>query len=162
MEDIYSAVLNCLSPGMRPGALIVDAGSGSGELSRILADHGFDVMAIDPLATEGETTAHSGGIRYVRGVAERIPLDSGSADAVVSVRALHHMNAPLALAEFQRVIRMGGRLCIADWVRGADTGIPEDYFSPAELREMLVSAGFADVSQLPFPDSDIMLFSARK
>ena len=58
------------------------------------------------------------------GTGESIPLDDGSADAVVCAQAFHWFATPAALAEIHRVLRPGGRLGLVwnvrdesvDWV----------------------------------------------
>jgi len=72
------------------------------------------------------------------------------------------MDAEKALEEFYRVLKVGGRLCIADWILGADTGISENYFSLTELKEMLESSGFTSIERLDSSDPDIMLLTAVK
>ncbi len=162
MEEIYGRILRCVSEVVEIGFPIVEVGSGSGELSVFLAEHGFDVVAVDPWNTERMEKTSGGTVRYIKSRAESLPLDDRSAGAVISLRSLHHMNARKALKEFHRVLKRGGRLCIADWVLGADTGIPEKYFRPEELERMMESTGFVSVERLDSPDPDIMLRTALK
>lgn len=163
MEEIYERILRCISPAKaeleRP---VVEAGSGSGELAEYLAEHGFEVIAIDPWNQERSERISAGTVRYIRNRAEEMPLDDETAGAVISLRSLHHMEPERALREFHIVLAIGGRLCIADWMYGADTGIPERYFRPEEIERMLRSSDFTSIKRLNSPDPDIMLWTALK
>jgi len=163
MEEIYEHIFRCISSAKaeseRP---VVEAGSGSGELAEYLANHGLEVIAIDPWNQERVERISTGSVRYIRSRAEEMPLDDEIAGAIVSLRSLHHMDPEKALREFHRVLATGGRLCIADWIYGTDTGIPERYFRPEEIERMLVSSNFTSIKRPNSPDPEIMLWSARK
>ncbi len=162
MEEIYERILRCLSESGEIDGPVLEVGSGSGGLSVFLAEHGFEVIAVDPLNAERIEETSDAAVRYIKSRAESMPLKDEEAGAVVTLRSLHHMDAEKALEEFYRVLKSGGRLCIADWILGADTGIPEKYFAADELEGMLESSGFASVGRLDSLDPDIMLWTALK
>jgi SAM-dependent methyltransferase len=75
---------------------VVDLGAGTGIFSRAVAALGHTVVAT------------SSGVTAVQGSAEKIPLASGSADAVVAAQSFHWFDNDEARAEIARVLRPGG------------------------------------------------------
>jgi SAM-dependent methyltransferase len=78
-----------------PPARVLEVGCGAGELARALAAEGHDVLAIDPVAPEGEI--------FRRTTIEALE-DPGPFAAVVASRALHHVDdLDAALAKIARL-----------------------------------------------------------
>lgn len=111
--------------GFSGGETVVDVGAGTGAQSLALAD--ADQYA-RVLAVDGDPSAIAIAQRKVGaelidwriGLADDLPVATGAADAVVMTLLLHHLDAAgkdAALAEAMRVLRPGGRLCVADWGR---------------------------------------------
>jgi SAM-dependent methyltransferase len=116
------AVVGAMSAelGLGPGAPVLDLAAGTGKLTRALVAGGLDVVAVEPQAELRERLAASVGAERVRdGVAEAIPLDDGSVDAVTVADGFHWFDQPAALAEMRRVLRPGGGLALLttypDW-----------------------------------------------
>ena len=106
--------------------LIVDLGSGPGELARMLTKRlpGAMVVGVEPAVVMREMASAQGG-RFVDGRAEAIPLEDASVDLVVSTLSAHHWSdMPAALRELDRVLRPGAEAWIYD-LRFAAYG-PED------------------------------------
>ena len=64
-------------------ARVLEVGCGQGEVALALAEHGYEVVAIDPEAPEGEI--------FRRTTIEAFT-DPGPFDAVVASRSLHHVH----------------------------------------------------------------------
>jgi SAM-dependent methyltransferase len=95
--------------GLEDDARVLDLGAGTGKLTKGLADAGFDVTAVEPLAGMREVLAQRApGATVLEGFAERIPLEDGSVDAVTVADAFHWFDPQPALAEIRRVLRPGG------------------------------------------------------
>jgi SAM-dependent methyltransferase len=120
--DYAPAVVGAMAAelGFRPGASVLDLAAGTGKLTRALVAAGLDVTAIEPQPELRERLAQAVGSRRVRdGVAEAIPLDDGSVDAVTVADAFHWFDHQRAIAEIHRVLKPHGGLAVLftvpDW-----------------------------------------------
>jgi SAM-dependent methyltransferase len=109
----------------RPSTVAVDLAAGTGKLTRLLVACGATLVAVEPVA--GMRTVLAGlcrGVPVVAGSAERLPLRTGSVDAVTVAQAFHWFDADVAFAELHRVLHPGGRVGLVwnvrdrrvDWV----------------------------------------------
>jgi ubiquinone/menaquinone biosynthesis C-methylase UbiE len=113
--------------GVPDGGHVVDVGAGTGTLAIALAQArpNVTVTAIDgDPEILGLAQAKPGAerVRWRAGLADDLPLDAASADAVVTSLVLHHLDVDTkrrALTDIARVLRPGGRLHVADWGRPA-------------------------------------------
>ena len=139
------------------GGLVVNIFSRTGELGLIFARRGCQVIALDPSAEMLEASlskARSAGvdrrIRHLRVPQPflSLPLESDTADAVVSAFGLHavpEQDKPQAICELARVLRPGGTLVLAD------TMFPDEDDRREALRmypQQLEDLPFADLSRL--------------
>jgi demethylmenaquinone methyltransferase / 2-methoxy-6-polyprenyl-1,4-benzoquinol methylase len=104
--------------GLEAGMSIIDVGTGTGLLAsaaaRIVRDPGR-VIGVDPSAGMIEHARVPSGVRLLSGTAERLPVPDGSADFLSLGYALRHIGEmSAAFAEFHRVLRPGGRLCVLE------------------------------------------------
>jgi SAM-dependent methyltransferase len=117
------AAVDWLLPAGRPQ--VVDLGAGTGKLTRLIADRGVDVTAVEPSDGMREQL-HSAlpDVTALAGSAEEMPLADHSVDAVLVAQAWHWVDLARASAEVARVLRPGGRLGLlwnhrderVDWV----------------------------------------------
>lgn len=102
--DVTEFVLSQLPA---PPARILEVGCGSGELALAVAEAGYDVLAIDPAAPEGEI------FRPLK--LEELEEDE-LFDAVVANRVLHHVtDIEPALDRIRDHLRPGGLLVVQDF-----------------------------------------------
>jgi arsenite methyltransferase len=110
---------------LEPGEVVLDIGSGAG-IDTILAARriapegkaiGLDIVPemcerARAHATEADVAE---GTEFLEGEMERIPLPDASVDVVISNGVLNlSARKSRALAEIFRVLRSGGRICLAD------------------------------------------------
>jgi len=97
--------------GVLPGRTILDLGAGTGKFTKLIANFGADVIAVEPVA--GMRKKFSDVLPKIAiqaGTAENIPLQDCSVDAVVVAQAFHWFNGEKSLPEIFRVLKPGGRL----------------------------------------------------
>src|SRR3954454_4933878 len=100
-----------------PGRELVDVGGGTGNYSRALAAEGWQPLVVDR-SPDMLARAAAKGLRTVEGDAQALPVPDASADAVMLVSMLHHVDDPWqALAEARRILRPGGRLALMAFTR---------------------------------------------
>lgn len=140
------------SPAAARVCRVVDLGAGTGKGTRAIARLGHDVIAVEPsvgmrqaltasLATLPEETAAR--ISAVDGGAERMPVGTGSVDAVAVFQAWHWFDPETAAAECARVLRPGGWLSIG-WHHRS-----EDVRWSRELSDIVDHDHNSDDQQLP-------------
>jgi demethylmenaquinone methyltransferase / 2-methoxy-6-polyprenyl-1,4-benzoquinol methylase len=107
-----------LRAGLAPGMIVADVACGTGLIARealkIVGDSGR-VVGIDPSPGMLKLASDSINIETRSGRAEAIPAEDASADFLSLGYALRHVDdlAP-AFAEFHRVLKPGGRVCILE------------------------------------------------
>jgi SAM-dependent methyltransferase len=111
---------------IKPTSTVLDLAAGTGKLTRLLAQLGSDIVAVEPVAEMRERLVETlQSVTALGGTAEDIPLDDESIDAVTVGQAFHWFDGDAALAEIHRVLRPGTRLGLiwnvkdesVDWVR---------------------------------------------
>lgn len=98
-----------------PGRLTVDIGCGEGRMSRELAGLGHGVLAVDGSRSLCRLALDGGGVSLaVQADAADLPIGDGVADLVVAFMSLQDVDDAVgAIREMVRVLRFGGRLCLA-------------------------------------------------
>jgi SAM-dependent methyltransferase len=96
----------------------VDIGAGTGIWTRMLAAHGFrSVVAVEPsddMRRHGVLSSKEHDITWRKGTAEATGLPACSFDLVTMASSFHWTDFDRACAEFQRLLRPGGRF-VAVW-----------------------------------------------
>ncbi|HEX4491131.1 MAG TPA: methyltransferase domain-containing protein [Acidimicrobiia bacterium] len=101
----------CTELGIAAGTRVLDLAAGTGKLTRLLAERGADLVAVEPSeAMRRQFALAVPGVPMQAGTAEAIPLADASVDGVVVAQAFHWFDAPRALAEIARVLRVSGGL----------------------------------------------------
>ena len=150
----WSRALGFLMPAMK----VADLGCGEGYLTIEAARWASRVIAVDrSVAVLARARAlarrrHVSNVVWKKGELETLPIADGAVDVAMLSQALHHAQDPSrAVAEALRITVDGGRLLVLDlrahqedWVR-AKLGDRRLGFSDDELKQLLISAGLANV-----------------
>ncbi|MCB1906623.1 MAG: class I SAM-dependent methyltransferase [Rhodocyclaceae bacterium] len=109
--------------GLAPGMRIVDVGVGTGLVAREAATLAGDptlVVGVDPSPEMMANADLPEGVRLVEGRAEEMPLPDAEFDMLSMGYALRHIgDLAAAFAEFHRVLKPGGRVCLLEITRPA-------------------------------------------
>jgi SAM-dependent methyltransferase len=94
----------------------VDVGAGTGIASRLLAERGVRVVAVEPNRSMREASAPDPRVTFLDGTAETIPVADAAADLVLAAQAFHWFRAEPSVREMARALRPRGRLALV-WNR---------------------------------------------
>ncbi|MBV9378852.1 MAG: class I SAM-dependent methyltransferase [Alphaproteobacteria bacterium] len=146
----WDRIFDLVLAGRRGALDVLDAGCGTGFLSLELASRGHRVTGVDfapAMLAEARRKAaqHGAEIRFEEADAEQLPFASGSFDLVVSRHVLWTLPHPeMAIDEWIRVLRPGGRLAVID-------GQFDPNFSVHQNENARTSNEYAAIGdQLPF------------
>lgn len=91
---------------------VLDVGCGDGQVSRLAAKLGAQVVGIDPTWNCVSVASQRGGGVFARAGAAQLPFADATFDAVVACLVFEHIrDVDSAIAEVARVLEPGGRFC---------------------------------------------------
>ena len=110
--------------GLAQEQRVADVGAGTGKFTKLLAQTGAEVIAVEPVQQMRDAMGALPGVRAVAGTAQALPLEDASLDAVACAQSFHWFASREVLDEFARVLKPGGRLLLVwnvrdesvDWV----------------------------------------------
>jgi SAM-dependent methyltransferase len=127
--EAISFILDTFLP-RRPESLVAaDIGAGTGIFSRLLADRGVCVIAIEPNSPMREAATSHPRVENRAGTAEATNLSDSSVDLVVCAQAFHWFEHDKALPEFRRILKPLGRVSILWNDRDASDPLTAEYGS---------------------------------
>jgi ubiquinone/menaquinone biosynthesis C-methylase UbiE len=158
---------------LAPGEAVLDVGCGTGTLAleaarrvgRIGRVAGIDPSGVQIARAQAKAARTRLPVTFQTGVIEQLSFPDQSFDVVLATLMMHHLPKPLkqqGLAEIARVLKPGGRVVIADFVRKQDrVGRAARFHAGGsnmpELVALVTDAGF---SQVATADGPMVRFSA--
>ncbi|MBW4559475.1 MAG: class I SAM-dependent methyltransferase [Trichormus sp. ATA11-4-KO1] len=141
-----------------------DIGAGTGIASRLLAERGVNVIAIEPNTAMRKAAETHPLIEFRDGTAEATKLPDKSVDLVTCFQAFHWFNPERSLFEFHRILKPSGRLAVVWNNRDKDDVLTAEYSRivraasnnhPAESRmqsvaPLLTNPHFINISEYTF------------
>lgn len=91
---------------------IADIGAGTGISSRLLADRGATVWAIEPNAAMRSEAQPHPQVTYREGTAEQTGLPDRAVDIVTCCQSFHWFEPLATLQEFHRILKTSGRVAL--------------------------------------------------
>ncbi|MBD2472855.1 class I SAM-dependent methyltransferase [Nostoc sp. FACHB-145] len=123
--EAIDIILEGLSPTSQ--IVVADVGAGTGISSRLLAERGVKVIAIEPNAAMREAAEPHALVEFGDGSAERTNLLDKSVDLVTCFQAFHWFNPEASLWEFHRILKPSGRLAVVWNNRAQEDPLTAEY-----------------------------------
>lgn len=153
LEDLINTI-----PEKKLGDLVLDAGAGSGEMSRRLHEKGYaeKLIGVEPsplykLLQQNYASSH---FETIQASLEKIPMDDARVDGVLSTQVFEHIeDHEAAASEVSRVLKSGGYALIST------PHPPEMYpndehmrpgYTVEEMRDLFEKHGFEFLDQRYF------------
>ncbi|MBW4511383.1 MAG: class I SAM-dependent methyltransferase [Scytonematopsis contorta HA4267-MV1] len=126
-EELIDKILEGLATPSQ--LLAVDIGAGTGISSRLIAEKGVRVIAIEPNTAMREAGEAHPRVEFRSGSAEATNLPDASVDLVTAFQAFHWFNHEPSLLEFRRILKPGGRLAVVWNNRDEEDNFTREYSS---------------------------------
>ncbi|MES1025952.1 class I SAM-dependent methyltransferase [Gloeocapsa sp. BRSZ] len=131
-----------------PESVIADIGAGTGGYSRMLAERGFHLYAVEPSAVmRSQATSHP-RVQWLNCYAEAISLPDRAADAVMSLLAIHHFSdLKKAFYEMNRIAKKEILILTFDPIAGKNFWL-YDYFPFIREYDKQIFSSLKDIISL--------------
>ncbi len=106
---------------------VADLGAGTGISSRMLAERGAAVFAVEPNAAMRSKAGSMRGVTWIDAGAEQTGLPDASVDIVTAFQAFHWFDRAATFAEIARIARPGGRAVAVVYERDEDDPFTASY-----------------------------------
>jgi SAM-dependent methyltransferase len=122
-----AAVIDRILEGLRTEPLVADIGAGTGISSRLIADRGVRVLAIEPNTAMRTPAAAHPLVEFRDGTAEATGLENAAVDLVTCFQAFHWFDPEPTLLEFRRILKSTGRLALVWNNRDKEDAFTNEY-----------------------------------
>lgn len=112
--------------GLAPGTSALEVGAGTGKFTERLLQTGASILALEPVeAMRAQLQSRYPAVTVRQGLAECLPLEDESFDAIICAQAFHWFARSEVLDEFARVLKPNGSVGLiwnvrdesVEWVR---------------------------------------------
>jgi ubiquinone/menaquinone biosynthesis C-methylase UbiE len=143
-ERFRGEMLRRVEADLPEGGTVVDVGSGTGTFALKLEGRRPDARVVgvdgdEEILALAQAKPGADGVEWREGLAQELPVDTGSVDVVTTSLVIHHLlpeDKRKALAEMKRILKPGGHLHVADW------GAPSDPLMSGLFYIVQVADGF--------------------
>jgi SAM-dependent methyltransferase len=104
--------IDCILARLNSPLVAADIGAGTGIASRLLAQRGVKVNAIEPNEPMRQAALPHPLVEFQDGTAETTNLPDASVDLVTCFQSFHWFDRRKAIAEFRRILKPSGRLAL--------------------------------------------------
>jgi len=107
-QSLLDFISNTVTPENYNIYNIAEIGAGTGKLTKMLSEMGFNVFAVEPnddMRREGEIFTKNLGVKWSKGTGEKTGLDTSIFDWVIMASSFHWTNPDLSLPEFYRILK---------------------------------------------------------
>ncbi|WP_418281342.1 class I SAM-dependent methyltransferase [Halorubrum sp. DTA98] len=149
-----------------PGDAVADVGSGTGFYTDDVAPYVGSVAAIDLQPEMHEYYREKGvpeNVDLITAGSDDVPLPDDSLDGVFSTMTYHEYPVEDTIAEFGRLLRVGGRIVIADWSANGEgaAGPPVDErYAASDAAEALTDGELEPVRVVERPETFLVVARA--
>lgn len=113
--------------GEPTGLTVADVGAGTGISSRLIADRGATVWAIEPNATMRDAAKFHPQVKFCNSTAEQTGLPDSCVNLVLCCQSFHWFQPENALAEFHRILQPQGRVALMWNERNREDALTKQY-----------------------------------
>jgi ubiquinone/menaquinone biosynthesis C-methylase UbiE len=109
--EAITAILTGLAPDLT-SLTVADIGAGTGISSRLIAERGPKVWAVEPNQAMRDAATPHAQIEFRAGTAEQTGLPDRSVDLITCFQAFHWFEPNATLREFYRILKPSGRVAL--------------------------------------------------
>jgi 2-polyprenyl-3-methyl-5-hydroxy-6-metoxy-1,4-benzoquinol methylase len=174
-RELFGWIADAMGGYVLRGSRLLEVGANVGLFLSVAAERGWDVRGIEPSKWAVQEGVKRFGVALRQGVIEELDEPAGSADAIVMLDVLEHLDDPLAaLKTLRSVVDPEGILILSTvnlsglHARLRDGNWPWfirshlHYFSPETLHAMMFKAGFKAVQWEIVPRSFHLSYIAHR
>jgi SAM-dependent methyltransferase len=123
-----AAVIDTILDGLDTATIVAaDIGAGTGISTRLLAQRGVRVFAIEPNAAMRDAATPHPLVEFRDGKAEATGIENASVDLVTCFQAFHWFDPTPTLLEFRRILKSTGRLALVWNNRDKEDAFTNEY-----------------------------------